>query len=127
MHSYLGYIDVLRKKSMISQAAIQGCSRRHGVSESTCMTPLAVLFTIRDVPDIGCIVMALVTRTTCFCFSVSTSNTLPSVTFAVLAVLLLSTITVCPTGLSPGCKLYRTIFLSAGKITFTDLSTNDDP
>lgn len=94
----------------------------NGVYKSTSTLPLAFVFSKRGVSDIGCSLVALATRTICFCSSVPAANIMTSGSSLFLFTVWLLTHTSCTISIGTGSDLFRTIFCSAGKISFTILT-----
>lgn len=72
------------RTSIIPQAAMHGKRCPHGVYKETCTVSLGLVLTETGVSDIVCSVMALATRMTFSCYSVSSANTILLVFFCFL-------------------------------------------
>lgn len=132
MTEFVVFTAMTRKHSpeqsfLIPKAAIDECYCPNGVDKSSFTARLAVVLTITVVSVICCSVVPLPKRTTRSCYSLFTSNILPTVLFVFRLKVRLSADTSCSINIGSGCELYGNILFLMGRIAFTDLSMKEVP
>lgn len=113
--------DFPGKASVILQVYKHRYCCPNSLYASTCTILLLLLLALTGVLDIGGSIVALATCTNGSFSSLSTANTVSSVSIYFLAVAWMLTATFCKISIGTGYELYRTIFFSVGRIIFTNL------
>lgn len=122
------YTKVLSGKySMILRVTINGYCCLNGVYRSTCEILLVLVLIKMWFSDISWSVVAIAMDKTCISFSVSKASTLPSAISSGFFVARLSFDASRTINIGPSYELYGTIFLSAGKLSSTNLSVINVP
>lgn len=115
------------KTLMILQAVMHKYCCPNRVYESTCMISLAIVVAKKGVQDDKRSVFALVTSTTCSCYSVSIVNTLLSVASVAPVNVPFSFNDSATIYIDTGCEWYGSIFIFGEKLPFTKLSIKNVP